>query len=158
MTTPRIVDLVPHSGAMCLLERVVEWSDEHVVTATTTHRALSNPLANAGRLRAVHLCEYGAQAMAVHGGLCAATRGTRAEPGLLVALRGVELHLEFIEDLPGELFVRAARQHASEQAWQYTFDVRHGDRLLAAGRATIVMAAREPTAERSRSSPELPPE
>ena len=46
-----------------------------------------NPLRINGRLRAVNLCEYGAQAMAVHGGLRGTVRAS-TEAGLLVSLRG----------------------------------------------------------------------
>ncbi len=67
----RLLSLIPHQGAMCLLDRVVEWDKDRVLLATATHRAADNPLRLDGRLRAVHLCEYGAQAMAVHGGLSA---------------------------------------------------------------------------------------
>ena len=63
------------------------------------------------RLRAVHLCEYGAQAMAVHGGLLARAAGGRAKPGLLVALRAVELHVARIDDLPGVLQRKRHRRH-----------------------------------------------
>jgi predicted hotdog family 3-hydroxylacyl-ACP dehydratase len=77
-------ELVPHQGTMCLNERVMAWDEERVVLATATHRSPLNPLRRRGRLRAVHLCEYGAQAMAVHGGLCAQAAGARAAPGLLV--------------------------------------------------------------------------
>ena len=77
-----IADLVPHQGAMCLLEKIVHWDDAHAELTTTTHRSPANPLRNAaGRLRAIHLCEYGAQAMAVHGSLVARAAGRSARPG-----------------------------------------------------------------------------
>ena len=100
-----IAGLIPHAGSMCLLERVVEWTPERVMLATATHRSHDNPLRSDGRLRAVHLCEYGAQAMAVHGGLVARAAGETAQPGLLVSLRDVRLLVEYIDDLPGELVV-----------------------------------------------------
>lgn len=123
---------------MCLLERIVEWDAEHVVLATETHRSPDNPLRAGARLRALHLCEYGAQAMAVHGGLIARAAGSRAQPGLLVSLRDVALFRHYIEDLPGELHVTARRLLASGSAWQYSFAVHHGGELIAEGRAAIV--------------------
>ena len=39
-----ISSLIPHQGAMCLLERVVEWDERRVVLETATHRSPSNPL------------------------------------------------------------------------------------------------------------------
>jgi predicted hotdog family 3-hydroxylacyl-ACP dehydratase len=125
---------------MCLLERVVDWDDASVTLATTTHRDPANPLARGGRLHAIHLCEYGAQAMAVHGGLAARARGERARPGLLVSLRDVVLARAFVHDLPGELEVEARRLHDSSTAWQYEFRVMHAGRLLAQGRAVVSLA------------------
>jgi predicted hotdog family 3-hydroxylacyl-ACP dehydratase len=138
---PRIETLVPHSGRMCLLERIVSWDDTRVTLATTTHRNPANPLARDGRLRAIHLCEYGAQAMAVHGGLVATARGERARPGLLVSLRDVVLGCDFIEDLEGELVVEATRVHGGADAWQYDFSVSHAGRPLAHGRAMVSLAS-----------------
>ena len=54
-----------------------------------------------GVLRALHLCEYGAQAMAAHGGLLARDTGGGAKAGMLVALRGVALHVARIDHLLG---------------------------------------------------------
>ena len=133
----RIAALIPHAGTMCLLERILHWDDSSVTLATTTHRNPDNPLATASGLRAIHLCEYGSQAMAVHGGLAAEARGERALPGLLVSLRDITLSCDFVQDFRGELMVEARRLHASETAWQYAFRVLHADVLLAQGRATV---------------------
>lgn len=137
----RIPDLIPHAGRMCLLERIVRWDEASVTTATTTHRSSANPLAVGGRLHAIHLCEYGAQAMAVHGGLAARASGEQARPGLLVSLRDVTLGCEFVEGFAGELIVEARRLHASGAAWQYEFRVGHAGRTLAQGRAVVSVAS-----------------
>lgn len=135
----RIEALVPHAGNMCLLERIVDWDAQRVVLATATHRSPENPLRSAGGLRCVHLCEYGAQAMAVHGGLLAAADGGRAPPGMLVSLRDVVLAAIFVDDLPGELRVEAERLHGAPGSWQYRFSVTHGNRELARGRAAVML-------------------
>jgi predicted hotdog family 3-hydroxylacyl-ACP dehydratase len=138
----RIAALIPHAGTMCLLERIEHWDDASVTVATTTHRKPDHPLATPSGLRAIHLCEYGAQAMAVHGGLAAHARGERARPGVLVTLKDVILGCDFVQDLEGELLVEAQRLHDSGTAWQYEFRVTHAGRLLAQGRATVSMAYR----------------
>jgi predicted hotdog family 3-hydroxylacyl-ACP dehydratase len=138
-TDNTIAGLIPHAGSMCLLERVIEWTPERVILATTTHRALDNPLRSGGRLRAIHLCEYGAQAMAVHGGLVAGAVGETGQPGLLVALRDVRLLVEYIDDLPGELVVEAGRLHATPVSWQYRFRVLHAGKELVSGRAAVML-------------------
>ncbi|MEP7244336.1 MAG: phosphotransferase [Gammaproteobacteria bacterium] len=133
-----IAALIPHQGTMCLLDRVIEWDKEHIVLATATHSAVTNPLRLDGRLRAVHLCEYGAQAMAVHGGLLAQAEGRAAQPGLLVSLRDVKLLVDFIEQLEGELKVSARRLLESSGSWQYSFEIHHQGRALASGRAAVI--------------------
>lgn len=134
-----ITTLVPHAGAMCLWDDVVEWDPQRIVLRTTGHRDPAHPLRGNDRLRAIHLCEYGAQAMAVHGGLLARERGGVAPPGMLVALRGVELHCTRIDDLPGPLDCVADVLIAGDGAQQYRFTIRHGDTLLAEGRAAVML-------------------
>jgi predicted hotdog family 3-hydroxylacyl-ACP dehydratase len=133
-----IAALIPHQGAMCLLDRVVEWDADRIVLATTTHRAPDNPLRLDGRLRAVHLCEYGAQAMAVHGGLKAQADGKTARPGFLVSLRDVKLQLDFIDQLGNELRVSAQCLLDGAGSWQYSFEVTHDGASIASGRAAII--------------------
>jgi predicted hotdog family 3-hydroxylacyl-ACP dehydratase len=129
---------IPHQGAMCLLDRVLEWDKDHIVLATVTHRSSTNPLRLDGRLRAIHLCEYGAQAMAVHGGLSAQADGRQAKAGFLVSLRDVRLQVDFVDALAGELHVAAQRLLENSGSWQYSFEVQHEGRTLASGRAAII--------------------
>lgn len=131
-------ELIPHRGTMCLLDAVVAWDDTRIHLRAISHRDPANPLRSDGRLRAVHLCEYGAQAMAVHGGLLARRSGEVAAPGLLVALRGVQLHVERVDDLPGALDVYAEQLAAGAGGWQYAFRIEHAGRALANGRAMVM--------------------
>jgi predicted hotdog family 3-hydroxylacyl-ACP dehydratase len=133
-----IAALIPHQGEMCLLERVIEWDKDRIVLATSTHRSPTNPLLHEGRLRAIHLCEYGAQAMAVHGGLVAQSEGRQAQPGFLVSLRDVQLGIDFIEALAGDLRVTAQRLLETPASWQYAFTIEHEGITLATGRAAVV--------------------
>jgi predicted exporter/predicted hotdog family 3-hydroxylacyl-ACP dehydratase len=137
-----IESLIPHQGTMCLLERVVEWNAERIRLATSTHRSKTNPLRNDDRLRAIHLCEYGAQAMAVHGALLAESRGEKNSPGMLVSLRDVALTRDYIDDLNGELQVLATCLQANESSLQYRFRVEHAGVVLAEGRAAVVLDPR----------------
>ena len=135
-----VASLVPHQGSMCLLEHVIEWDDRHVVLETATHRSPSNPLRSNGRLRSLALCEYGAKAMAVHGGLRGSVSGVKPKPGMLVSLRAVKFTRDYVEDLPGDLRVEAVCLQADAGSLQYSFVVRHGETLLAEGRAAVVLA------------------
>ena len=133
--------LVPHKGAMCLWDEVVDWDAQRIALRAHRHRDPAHPLRSHDRLRAVHLCEYGAQAMAVHGGLRARAGGGSARPGLLVALRAVELHVARVDDLPGALECEAEVLVEGEGSQQYAFRIRHAGLLLAEGRAAVVLQA-----------------
>ena len=132
--------LIPHQGLMCLLDTVVDWDHTRIHARTESHRRADNPLRSDGLLRALHLCEYGAQAMAVHGGLIARAAGTRAAPGLLVSLRAVELHVARVDNLADALDVHAERLLSGEGSWQYAFRVEHAGAMLASGRAAVMVA------------------
>ena len=134
-----IARLVPHQGAMCLWQRILAVDPTSLRVATDSHRDPHNPLRSDGRLRAVHLCEYGAQAMAVHGGLRGRESGAAVRPGMLVALRGVTLHVARIDDLAGELACCAELLVQSEASQQYVFRIEHGGTCLAEGRAAVML-------------------
>jgi predicted hotdog family 3-hydroxylacyl-ACP dehydratase len=132
-------NLIPHKGAMSLLDRVVDWTDAEIHLTASSHRDPSNPLRSNGMLRAVHLCEYGAQAMAVHGGLIAQRAGSVAAPGFLVSLRAVELFAARIDDLSDELHVYAQKFSADDASLLYVFRVEHAGKQLGEGRAMVSM-------------------
>lgn len=131
--------LIPHKGAMCLLDEVVEWDASHLHARSGTHREADNPLRADGMLHAVNLCEYAAQAMAVHGGLLAGAADAVARPGHLVALRDVRLTVERIDDLPGRLQVHVECLLTLPDSLQYAFRVEHRGTLLASGRAAVML-------------------
>lgn len=136
-----IAALVPHQGLMCLWEEVVAWDAQRIVLRSQAHRATEHPLRSGGRLRALHLCEYGAQAMAVHGGLLGRASGKPVRPGMLVALRGVQLHVADLHELPEAIECEAEVLLQAEDSQQYGFRIVHGAQLLAEGRATVMLGA-----------------
>jgi len=131
--------MIPHQGAMCLWDAVLEHDDTRIRLRSAGHRDPNHPLRSDDRLRAVHLCEYGAQAMAVHGGLRGATAGGAPKVGFLVALRDVRLHIARIDDLPGDLEAEAELLADSPTTQQYSFRVFHQGALLAEGRAAVML-------------------
>lgn len=139
----RWASLIPHQGRMALIDAVDHCDGDRIVARSDNHRAPDHPLRSHGRLHAVHLCEYGAQSMAVHGALVAREAGGVARPGLLVALRAVELHVERFDDLHGPLVIEAVREHADADAWRYRFTVRHADIVLACGSAMVMLERSE---------------
>lgn len=128
---------MPHQGAMCLLDEIMEWNTTDISCRTATHRLANNPLRTQGHLKAVCAIEYAAQAIALHAAVNAATAGVG--PGMLASVRALDLHADRLDDVAGDLIVRAARIGGDETALLYNFSISSEQRLLAAGRATIVL-------------------
>jgi len=134
-----ILSLIPHQGTMCLLDAIVDWDPERIHCRSESHRNADNPLRRAGRLHAIHLAEYGAQAMAVHGGLLSRQHGRHARPGLLVSLRQLQLYRRDLDGLEHPLQVEAELLLDAVASWQYRFQVRHAGEPLADGRAAVML-------------------
>lgn len=131
--------LIPHAGGMCLLDGVTAWDAQTISCISRSHQLEDNPLRDAGKLHSLHLAEYGAQAMAVHGGLLARAEGRQAAPGFLAMLRGLQLHRQELQDLPEALVVTATQMLAADSGWTYSFEVHHAQALLAQGRVTVML-------------------
>lgn len=134
--------LIPHAGAMSLWDELLDADEVRVRLRTDSHRRADNPLRSRGRLSAVHLIEYGAQAMAVHGGwLARQAIGGSARPGVLAAVRDLRLHCETLDDLAAPLDCEAQRLVANAGGWMYAFVLRCADAELASGRASVIHLA-----------------
>jgi len=131
--------LIPHSGLMCLLDRVTEWDDRSIVCISKSHRDPANPLRRDGRLSAVHAFEYAAQAAAVHGGLRARSAGVTAPPGYLAALRDARLHVMRLDDVASPLQIFAYCLFGEAANTVYECRVSAGNVLFADGRITIML-------------------
>ena len=125
---------------MCLLDAVREWSGEAITCTASSHTDPANPLRANHRLGAANGIEYAAQAMAIHGALLAGNDG-QPRQGYLTSVRGVTLHAARLDDLAGELIVRAERLSGDANNILYQFSVSHADRCLLAGRAAVVLDA-----------------
>lgn len=134
--------LIPHAGTMCLLDAVLSWDAHGIHALSASHARADNPLRSALGLHAIHLVEYGAQAMAVHGALLARAQAVTApRPGLLVSVREVRLTEEYVDQLAGQLDIHAQCLYADRSGAQYAFRIEHAARLLASGRAAIIHPA-----------------
>ena len=141
LTKPDIEKLIPHAGAMCLLERVLEWDATRIRCSSNTHRDAGNPLRSAGALPAVCGIEYAAQAMAVHGGLSGTIAGKPAT-GYLASLREVTCSTDFLDGPAGDLVVEAERLMGDESRVIYRFSLKVGETEMLTGRAAVVLDAR----------------
>jgi predicted hotdog family 3-hydroxylacyl-ACP dehydratase len=136
-----IASHIPHQGSMCLLDGVESWDEENIECRASSHRAEDNPLRVHGRLGAACGIEYAAQAMAVHGALLAPPDNAAPKAGLLVSVRGVQVHVQRLDDISGDLTVQASRIMSNENNILYQFSVSAAGRLLLEGRAAVVTNA-----------------
>ncbi len=135
-----IARLIPHAGAMCLLDGVVRWDPAQIRCVSQTHRDPANPLCAGGRLPAICGIEYAAQAMAVHGGLAGAA-GNKPRAGYLVSVRDVICRRSRLDDLEGDLIVDAVRLMGDQSRVIYQFTLRVGEFEVLSGRTTVVLDA-----------------
>ena len=132
-----IAALIPHQGAMCLLETMIDWTAETIACHASSHLSEDNPLRRAGRLSTICGCEYGFQAIALHGALAAG--GVPQPPGYLVGLRVAFLGPIYLDDPAFDTLRVTAVREASEGAGLiYGFSLASSaGTLLLEGRATI---------------------
>ena len=133
-----IAKLVPHQGAMCLLEEVLEWDAGSIACRATSHRDPANPLRSDGGLSAIVGIEYAGQAVAVHGGLT--DNSGKPQVGYLAALRDVVCQVERLDDQGGDLTVRANKVAAEGGRLLYDFRIEAGGRELLRGRLSVVVS------------------
>jgi len=128
---------IPHSGAMCLLDAVIEWDETRIRCVATSHRDPANPLRARGRLAAVCGIEYAAQAMAAHGAL---VNGNHEQPrsGFLASVRNVDARIDRLDTLDAPLMVDAERMSGNADSSLYAFALHCGERIVLAGRAAVL--------------------
>jgi predicted hotdog family 3-hydroxylacyl-ACP dehydratase len=120
---------------MLLIDRIDAWDAHSISCSSDSHRKADNPLRSHGRLAALHLIEYGAQAMGIHGGLLHGC----PQPGYLAAIRNMRLYADTIDTLGGSLRITATALGKSGQGVVYQLMVSDAQgRLLLEGRATVI--------------------
>ncbi len=127
---------IPHQGAMCLIDEVISWSDTEIVCTTASHRLRSNPLRTGDCLRIECGIEYAAQAIAIHGALSAPGRPAG---GMLASARDVVAHAARLDEVYGNMLIKASRIGGDATALLYVFSMADGKSMLLEGRATIVL-------------------
>jgi len=133
-----LCSLIPHHDEMCLLDKVIRWDGESILCQANSHLNENNPLRRSGKLSAVHLIEYGAQAAAVHGGLSDREKGAAVWQAYIAAVRQVELGVSWVDEIISPLQINATKLMGDESSVIYSFEVHALNELLGKGRVTIV--------------------
>lgn len=111
---------IPHQGLMCLLDRVEHWDEQEIHCIARSHAAADNPLRSGGTLGIATAIEYAAQAVAVHSALLIGDGGKLSE-GFLTSARNVRWQRARLDDIDGELTVRANRLSGNDMTVLYAF-------------------------------------
>ena len=135
--------LIPHKGSMCLLDRVISWEEYCIHCTSMSHTRNENPLRKNHQLSIVHAVEYGAQAMAIHGGLLAKANGKTLAPGYLAAMRNIEINATRLDNISSELDVYATQVLADGGNLVYQFEVKNNGTGLISGRVTVMQMESE---------------
>lgn len=135
---PSVAELVPHSGPMLLVKRVLEHSADRTVCEVDP--AESGPFLDEGIGVPTWVgLEYMAQCAAVHGGLLARRNGEPPRAGLLLGTRRLKLATDRFR--PGELLrVSVSCVHPGAQMLSFAGEVRGAaGNLLAEARFNVYM-------------------
>lgn len=136
-----IAGMIPHEGAMCLLDGVLSWTAETISCISRRYADPSNPLRRAdGTVGAASGIELAGQAMAVHGRL---TTQTSAKPrrGYLASLRDVRLGAVCLDIAAGDLIIDATLLTGDVGGASYRFTLTQDGAELLSGRATVLFEA-----------------
>ena len=96
-------DLIPHEGSMVLIDQVDDWDLNKISCSSRSHLLSNNPLMVNNSLSAMHLIEYGAQAMAIHRGLLTG----KSLQGFLAAVRDANFFIDNLDNVHGALHIQA---------------------------------------------------
>ncbi len=135
----QIMAMIPHDGAMCLLDEVLEWDASALHGLSHRFCNADNPMRRPdGVLGAACLVELAAQAMAVHASLVAGPNHAPT-PGYLVALREVRLARATLDAAMAPLGINATRLMMSGQGASYSFVVSSHHAEIVRGRAVLLL-------------------
>jgi predicted hotdog family 3-hydroxylacyl-ACP dehydratase len=130
--------MIPHRGAMCLLDGVQRWNETGIVCISETHHRVDNPLREDDRLRTVALVEYAAQAAAIHARLIGAGIGGK-KTAYIGAVKGLKLHAQYVEPSLETLTYSAECVLQNNGGAIYQVAVESGKQLLIEARVVLVL-------------------
>ncbi len=136
MNREQVAPLLPHGGAMLLIDGVTAFDRDGVACVSVRHRDPANPLRREGQLAGLHAVEFAAQAAAVHGGL--SSRDGPAPLRALAAVRDARIDRARLDDLPGFLTVEARIVLLDARAVIYQARLSHEGEEIAAMRLTLM--------------------
>lgn len=131
---------IPHSGKMCLLDKVQKWNEESITCTTMTHISKDNPMKNNNKLGISSGVEYAAQAMAVHNAiLFEETENVHPRGGVITRVQNIQFFTDYLDEHCSALIIMAHRMRAIEDVVHYSFSIFCEEKILISGEVTVVL-------------------
>ena len=137
MDKAAIARAIPHAGAMNLLAGVVGGDRDWIACVATSHRDPANPLRHGDRLPASAAAEYASQAIALHASLTGIEREPRR--GFLAVVNNLAWSCDRLDDVAGDLEIRAEQLAATGAALQYAITVVGDGQVLVMGELMVAL-------------------
>jgi predicted hotdog family 3-hydroxylacyl-ACP dehydratase len=138
---PPVAELLPHAGAMVLLDEVVEHAEERLVARVRLHAG--SVFAEGGRIPALVAIEYMAQAIGAYAGMRARAAGEPVRIGYLLGTRDLALELDAF-DAGDELLVEARHVWGDEQLGSFECAVSRAGRVVATALVNVYQGSEVP--------------
>ena len=132
--------LVPHRGAMCLLDGIEAWDETHIICRATSHHRPDHPLRDDSGLRALCGIEYGAQAIAAHAALLSGLGAHSLSSGVLASARDVTTTQSHLDGLAGPLTIRAMLVMAHGHGSIYDVLIVGDGKTIVTGRLSVMIS------------------
>lgn len=138
LTHAEIATLIPHAGAMCLLDSVESFDATTITCLSNRYSTPENPLRRPdGRLGALTGIELAGQAAALHGALTAPA-AAKPRSGYLASLRDIHLSSAFLEANQSPLTITADLLMGDPSGATYNFSLSTSAAKILTGRFTIL--------------------
>ncbi len=138
---PPIAELLPHSGAMVLLDEVVEHGEGRIVTRVTLRPG--SLFTEGGRIPALVAIEYMAQTVGAYAGMRARAAGEPVQMGYLLGTRELTLDVDAF-DVGDELVVEARHVWGDEQLGSFQCVVGREGRAVASALLNVYQGSEVP--------------
>ena len=128
---------LPHTGRMCLLDRVLHWDTHRIRCSAVSHRDADNPLREGAGLATLAGIEYAAQAAAVHGALL---RGeTLPRSGVLASLKNVIATRPWLHEIVEDIVIETDLLHSDPAGGIFAFNVSASEEKILSGQFTLMV-------------------
>ncbi len=134
--------MLPHAGAMVLLDEVQECDKQKIVCAANSHLDQANPLMIDGALSVFAGIEYAAQAMALHNFMLAARAGGapgEARQGVVAVASKLQSFCQRLDLLKDTLVIEVAMIDQTGDSSMYEFKLLSAQADVLSGRLLVML-------------------